>query len=391
MGLQGVVLTYGREATAESHNALPAVLTHADETLQNWMNSNFLTIEMLTPGDYIALRVTGAGPTTVGLLERYTQASRQDCGSPESAKNISNDLKQEMGCLQDVMRQICAKAQGKNVRVLIDAEGSRYQRAIDEVALNLMSEFNRFSKPHDCGDGRATILNTYQLYLKDNINKIKRHLQHSISNNYVLGLKLVRGAYMYVEAERERIHDSKQETDDAYNAAVSFLLSNGTWELPAAGKRSGSGKTDLLLATHNTYSVQKALQHYTSDAGARERVRGLSFAQLMGMADELSLSLAAQLKQQNADSGDNILVETVQEGRDNGIANDSITLQSSRSPCVSYPKVGIYKYTVWGTLSDCLLYLLRRAEENSDAVGRSRATVIALLKEFLTRIVLFRR
>lgn len=75
----------------------------------------------------------------------------------------------------------------------------------------------------------------YQLYLKSNIDKIKRHLQHSVDHSYILGLKLVRGAYMYVEPSRTIIHECKQETDEAYDAAVRFLLgdqTNGLEERP---------------------------------------------------------------------------------------------------------------------------------------------------------------
>ncbi|KAK6373767.1 proline dehydrogenase [Exophiala oligosperma] len=388
MGMSGIVLTYAREAPATSnpYNTTPTVLTDADSDLQDWITSNLHTIQMLTPGDYIALRVTGAGSTATRLLEQYTKACTQDCESPSSSDNISNDLKQALAVLQDGLRQICAEAKGKGVRVLIDAEGSRYQRAIDDMALNLMAEFNR------AADGtRAIILNTYQLYLRKNIDKIKRHLQHSVENNYTLGLKLVRGAYMYDEADRDVIHASKQETDDAYDAAVSFLLSNTTEDPVTVGVQSNDWKADVVLATHNSYSVYTGLQQYVSKPGVRKRIRGLNFAQLMGMADELSFSLAAQLGPPRPSSEEEAVSKMI-GARKGGRAGDGArTPQSSDSPEIGHPEVGVYKYTVWGTLSDCLLYLLRRAEENSDAVARSRVTVLALLKELSRRLVRFGR
>ncbi|KAK5048275.1 hypothetical protein LTR84_005945 [Exophiala bonariae] len=362
MGVNGVILTYAKEAAARPASAKLGTLTPTDEDLNNWVQSNLQTIDMLFPGDYIALRVTGAGQASVDLLERYTAVCNWDSGSPSTTPEIDSSLKQEHQLLEDSMRQICARAQSRQVRILIDAEGSKYQRAIDEISLNLMPELN----PRREDIGRVTIFNTYQMYLKSNIDKIKRHLQHSIDHNYTLGLKLVRGAYMYVEPSRAIIHDTKQQTDDAYDAAVRFLLDNQGSAPGRHQKQSGAASIDILLATHNTHSVQEALRQYKANTRAKEMVRGLGFAQLMGMADELSLSLAAQLGQ-----------TTPEQARE--AVKDSMP---------TYPELSVYKYTVWGTLSDCLLYMLRRAEENSDAVTRSRATAMAVLKEILRRPLL---
>lgn len=71
------------------------------------------------------------------------------------------NLKQEHQILQNSMRQVCVKAQSRQVRILIDTEGSRYQRTIDEISLNLMAEFNRRNDTRRDENGRATILNTY--------------------------------------------------------------------------------------------------------------------------------------------------------------------------------------------------------------------------------------
>lgn len=362
MGVNGVILTYAKEAAARPSSAKIETLTTLDEDLNNWVQSNFQTIEMLFPGDYIALRVTGAGQASVGLLERFTTACNWESGSPGPTPEMEPSLKQEHQILEDSMRQICARAHSRQVRVLIDAEGSQYQRAIDEISLNLMPEFN----PRRDETGRVTIFNTYQMYLKGNIDKIKRHVQHSIDHNYTLGLKLVRGAYMYVEPSRAIIHDTKQATDDAYDAAVKFLLDDQTSDPGRGQNQAGTASMDIMLATHNTHSVQEALRHYTANSSVKERIRGLGFAQLMGMADELSLSLAAQLGQSSA-----------------GPSQDNF-----QDPVPTYPELSVYKYTVWGTLSDCLLYMLRRAEENSDAVTRSRATALAVLKEILRRPLL---
>lgn len=46
----------------------------------------------------------------------------------------------------------------------------------------------------------------------------------------------------------------------------------------------------------------------------------------------------------------------------------------------------MFKYVVWGSTEECVLYLLRRAEENRDAVERSSLTRQALWEELRHRL-----
>jgi hypothetical protein len=89
------------------------------------------------------------------------------------------------------------------------------------------------------------------------------------------------------------------------------------------------------------------------------KVQRIVFAQLMGMADEISMKLARDIKQAEMPGGADL-------------------------------GLGVYKYTVWGSFQDCLLYMLRRAEENQDAVARSRVTALAMLKEIGSRLLFWR-
>jgi proline dehydrogenase len=45
----------------------------------------------------------------------------------------------------------------------------------------------------------------------------------------------------------------------------------------------------------------------------------------------------------------------------------------------------VVKYAVWGETGECVKYLLRRAEENLDAVGRSRENWTATVEELKKR------
>ena len=174
-----------------------------------------------------------------------------------------------------------------------------------------------------------------------------------------MGIKLVRGAYIYVEPNRGGlIHDTKPNTDNAYDQAVDMLI-RGTPITTPSSKETKPWKAEVMLATHNTQSVEKAMSLYRERSHTGQPVQKLVFAQLMGMADEISMKLAKDIKAMKAEA---------QPGSD----------------------VSVYKYSVWGSLEDCLLYMLRRAEENQDAAARSRVTAGLMLKEIGSRLAFWR-
>lgn len=176
---------------------------------------------------------------------------------------------------------------------------------------------------------------------------------------------MVRGAYLHTELDQQSLHISKQRTDDAYDDAVRFLLR----------KESNSGwKADVMLATHNARSVRQAFDLYTSNYMTSKEIDrsspqicGMTFAQLMGMADEVSMELVNQIEQAKKRDLTKQLTEV-----------DSTNM---------YPRLGVYKYTAWGSLRDCLLYILRRAEENKDAAARTQDTAFAILRELRSRVL----
>lgn len=219
------------------------------------------------------------------------------------------------------------------------------------------------------------------------IEKLKAHLEHSAKHGYTLGVKLVRGAYISTEPSRNQIHDTKGATDRAYDRAVSLLIAGPERSTSAqtsneklATSTSGRWTAEVMLATHNTHSAREALRLYKNTIirdkghGILQHVglQSLVFAQLKGMADELSFELTAHIK--------SFISETNEES-----TGELIDIWDY------FPKIGVYKYSVWGTFQECLLYLLRRAEENQDAASRSRATALAMVKELFMRLNPLRR
>ncbi len=108
---------------------------------------------------------------------------------------------------------------------MIDAEESWIQDPVDRLTMEMMEEFNR---------EKAIVYNTIQLYRHDRLHFL--NLSHRIANekNFILGVKLVRGAYM--EKERARasqknyfspIQPDKENTDGDYNKAIEFCIDHG--------------------------------------------------------------------------------------------------------------------------------------------------------------------
>ena len=289
--MTGIILSYAREVELNGADA-PSSASSQSAQIAQWYDGTLKTISYTAPGDYVAIKYSGAGAATLPLLH---------AGKPCF----------EIPQLGEALLGICEAAKKKGVRVLVDAEQSAVQGGVDGWTVSLMRRFNT--------KDLAVVFNTYQMYLRRSPRTLREHVEIAEREGWRLGVKLVRGAYLASDP-REDIWASKEETDVAYDEAAGFLLRR---ERPV----------DLVVASHNTGSILKAREVRRKVVREREGGKGelgeLGYAQLMGMADELSMSLVG--------GG---------EGK-------------------------VYKYAVWGTTGECVKYLVRRAEENKDAVGRS--------------------
>ena len=84
-------------------------------------------------------------------------------------------------------------AYDNKVILMIDAEESWMQDAVDHLVNEMMEEYNK---------EKAYIWNTIQMYRTGRLEYMAQDLERAKSKNYFLGYKFVRGAYM--EKERER-------------------------------------------------------------------------------------------------------------------------------------------------------------------------------------------
>ncbi|CAN8101499.1 unnamed protein product [Discula destructiva] len=340
LGFSGVILGYAKEVVlteAQTKDLARCGLQGevAEECVRSevlpWKEGTLETVRLASEGDYVALKFTGAGRQALWTLSQRLP--------PPTA-------------LATAIDEICALAAARGVRLLFDAEQQAVQAGIDDWTLHYMRQYNKNTNP---ANKAAVIYGTYQAYLKATPRVLAEHLEIAAAEGFALGIKLVRGAYLGSDP-RALIWDTKAGTDACYNGIAEALLRR-RWMGPLAQVRpvNGDGNAalpvvNMVLASHNAETVRAAraiLAEVATDAN--EEKTEVAFAQLQGMADEVSCEI---------------------------LAANSSSSSSSSSSGQEKTEVGegmrAYKYLVWGSTGECMKYLLRRAQENKDAVQRTR-------------------
>ncbi len=212
------------------------------------------------------------------------------------------------------------------VGVSYDAEESWIQDTIDHLVNVMMERYNK---------ERVVVYNTYQLYRTERLQYLMDSFSVAEKEGFLLGAKLVRGAYL--EKERERamhkgypspVFDTKEETDDAYNTSVRFCVDN--YE-----------KIYLINASHNAES-NRLQAELMIEKNIPKNHPHLSFSQLLGMSDNLTFNLA--------NAGFNVS-----------------------------------KYVPYGKVKEVVPYLIRRAQENSAVTGDMSREYKMVLNELKRR------
>ncbi|HET8828272.1 MAG TPA: proline dehydrogenase family protein [Pelobium sp.] len=269
-----------------------------DHTAEQILNSIKKAVEMPDAIPFCVFKVTGLA--RFSLLEKVVNGSKlEDFEEVEWQKAVGRiDL-------------ICKTGSELYQPVMIDAEESWIQDAIDEVAISMMKKYNQ---------QRPIVFNTYQLYRTDKLNSLISDLTIAKTHKFILGAKLVRGAYMDKERKRAKdlgcpspIHPNKQTTDRDFNAAVSFCLDN-------------IESLSFIVASHNEHSC-KVLVEKMEQLQIFSKHTHIYFAQLLGMSDRITFNLAKH-------------------------------------------QFNVAKYVPYGPLKSVFPYLLRRAEENSAITGQ---------------------
>ncbi len=300
----GIILDYSVEGKEEE--------TEFDRTVQEFIKAiQFAAAQKNIP--FISVKITGFA--RFGLLEKL-----------HAAEKLSAAEEEEWTRVQQRILDICVVAAAQKIMVLIDAEESWIQQPVDELADAMMSRFNKTV---------PIIFNTFQMYRHDRLEFLEKSADRAAQQGYLLGAKLVRGAYM--EKERARaiekgyqnpIQASKEATDTDYNAGVVYCLER-------------IEKIALFIGTHNEQSCLKATE-YMGAHGIPATHSHVWFSQLFGMSDNISFNLAHACYQ-------------------------------------------VAKYLPYGPVKDVVPYLMRRAQENTSVAGQTGRELGLINKEIKRR------
>lgn len=296
----GTILDYSVEGKESEHD-FDACCKETIETIHRAKNDKHIP--------FCVFKVTGLA--RFALLEKVS-----------AKKELNAEEKSEWERVRQRVHNICEEGYRNSKPIFVDAEESWIQQAIDDLVNENKEKFNK---------EKAIVYNTYQLYRHDRFIYLEQCIKHAKENNYHIGAKLVRGAYM--EKERKRaaemnypspIQPNKEGSDADYNAALELCVKNIDHVALCAGTHNE--KSSLLLVN---------LMEKNNIKANDERI---FFSQLLGMSDHISYNL-------------------------------------------SLAGYNVAKYVPYGPVKEVLPYLLRRAQENTSVKGQTGRELSLIMKE----------
>lgn len=299
----GVILDYGvegKEDEADFDKAVPEFIQAI----------NYAASQDNIP--FISVKITGFA--RFALLEKL-----------HSGAQLTAAEQAEWERVQKRIDDICKVAAAKKIMVLIDAEETWIQGPVNTLADMMMERYNK---------EEGYIFNTFQMYTHMALSFIKESHKRAAEKGYILGAKLVRGAYM--EKERKRaaekgypspIQPDKPTTDKDYDEGVLYCLQH-------------LKEIALFIGTHNENSCYKAMEYMKAHNISPDT--HVYFSQLYGMSDNISFNLA-------------------HEG------------------------YHVAKYLPYGPVKDVIPYLMRRAQENTSVAGQTGRELSLIKKEMQRR------
>ncbi len=278
---------------------------------------------------FMSIKVTGLA--RFALLEKLDSMMHGAEGTLmkrflKTIDELSAEEKEEWHRVRHRMMRICETAAEKKIGVLVDAEETWIQDPVDALTILMMDTFNK---------DRCVVYNTIQHYRHDRMQFLKDSYTAAADRNFILGAKLVRGAYM--EKERKRaaeknypspIQPDKESSDKDYNNGVQFCIEH-------------IDRIGLIVASHNEYSNLYATQ-LLQQKGLSLNHPHIHWSQLYGMSDNITFNLA-------------------------------------------HAGCSVSKYLPFGPIKDVIPYLMRRAQENSSVKGQTGRELGLISKELHRR------
>jgi len=277
---------------------------------------------------FMSVKVTGFA--RFALLEKLHVSMKGRSGDlwvrlDESVAALEAAEQTEWQRVCDRVDRVCAAAAHSGIGVSVDAEETWIQEPLDALTLRLMERYNR---------QRPVVYNTTQHYRTDRQIFLHACFELAQERQFILGAKLVRGAYM--EKERRRaaamgypspIMPDKDSTDRDFDACVKFCIDH-------------IDRIALVVASHNERSNLYAAA-LLMERGLPLNHPHVHWSQLYGMSDNITFNLA-------------------------------------------HAGCSVSKYLPFGPIQDVIKYLMRRAQENTSVKGQT-GRELALIRRELKR------
>ncbi|HPG12229.1 MAG TPA: proline dehydrogenase family protein [Chitinophagaceae bacterium] len=277
---------------------------------------------------FMSVKVTGIA--RFSLLEKLDDMMHKAEGTLmkrflQAVNNLNAEEKEEWHRVRYRMMRICETAAHSDTGVLIDAEETWIQDPVDALTILMMDTYNK---------QKCVVYNTLQHYRHDRLQFLKDSYQAAVERNFILGSKLVRGAYMEKERNRAKemgyqspIHKDKESTDKDYDEGVRFCIDH-------------IDRIALIVASHNERSNLLAAE-LLEEKGLPLKHPHVHWSQLYGMSDNITFNLA-------------------------------------------HAGCSVSKYLPFGPIEEVIPYLMRRAQENTSVKGQT-GRELALIKKELNR------
>ncbi len=243
-------------------------------------------------------------PSGMGRFALYEKVS--------AGEKLTDNEAEEWERVRQRYYEIVEMGVENNIPVMVDAEETWIQQAIDDLTEELMEKYNK---------EKVMVYNTAQMYRWDRLDYLKKAIARAREKGYKFGMKIVRGAYMEKERERAKemgykdpIQPDKASSDRDYDAAIHLLIEN-------------ADICNSVIATHNEKSSQ-LVADVLAESNLKPDDKRIYVSQLYGMSDNISFNMA-------------------------------------------HAGYNVVKYLPFGPVEDVMPYLFRRAEENTSVAGQT--------------------
>ncbi|HJS53322.1 MAG TPA: proline dehydrogenase family protein [Chitinophagaceae bacterium] len=278
---------------------------------------------------FMSVKVTGFA--RFSLLEKMDAMMHKSKGSLirrylKTTDDLPKEEREEWHRVRRRMLRICETAAKGHVGVFVDAEETWIQDPVDALTILMMDTYNK---------EKCIVYNTTQHYRHDRLQFLKDSYEAALERKFILGAKLVRGAYMEKERKRAEemgypspIHPDKAGTDQDFDDGVRFCINN-------------IDRISLVVASHNEQSNMLAVD-LLHKKGLPVKHPNVHWSQLYGMSDNITFNLA-------------------------------------KAGC------NVSKYLPFGPIKDVVPYLMRRAQENTSIGGQTGRELGLINKEMKRR------